>query len=46
MQLLTVTKHHPTYTEVKQLVILYNFKWWNGNTYLNFRVFTNYILNN
>jgi hypothetical protein len=46
MTIITVTKQHPTYTEVKYLKLLMNWKWWNGTTYFNLRVVTQYILNN
>lgn len=49
MILLTVTKQHPIYAEVTQvkcLKLLINWKWWNGTTYFNLRVYTNNILPN
>jgi len=44
MILLTAKKQHKNYTEVRYLKLLMNWKWWNGTTYFNLRVYTNYIL--
>lgn len=46
MTILTVRNDYPTHTEVKELKLFFNWKWWRGTTYFTFRLFTNYILKN